>query len=487
MASVIPENRARFSRDELAAATGAPCGPFDGVVTGISTDSRAELAGAAFVALKGEHFDGHHFVAAAVSRGARLVIVEDPVEAGSAAVVRVPSTLRALGDLAAFHRRRWHGRVAAVAGSVGKTTTRTAVAALLSAAEPGVFCPRGNLNNLVGVPMVLLALAEQHRFAVVELGTSVPGEIARLTQISRPDVGILTRVALEHSEALGDLDAIECEEAALLCGLGAGAVAVTNADDERCLAQLARSPASRRVSYGQSPSSTYRISEVEPMSERLTRVRVERPGAPDMAAESPLLGWPGAYAFAAGIAASEALLARPLTLHEVKAGLASPALGEPGRLTPVQLPDGTLVLDDTYNSSPASVLSSIAVARELATRRSGRLLLVLGEMRELGALSKPAHRDVGAAIAGMVTDLVVAFGGDAALFLEAPARAGLSTRFAADAPAALEIVLAAKQPGDVILVKASRSLRAERIVQGLTPGAARPSSAGALRARGGPA
>jgi UDP-N-acetylmuramoyl-tripeptide--D-alanyl-D-alanine ligase len=361
------------------------------------------------------------------------------------------------------------------------------VAALLSAAAPGVFCPQGNLNNLVGVPMVLLALTEQHRFAVVELGTSVPGEIMRLTQIARPDVAILTRIALEHSEALGDLDAIEREEAALLSDSRAGAVAIANADDPRCLAQLERSPAGRRVSYGQSSGCTYRISQVEPVSEQSTRVGVERPGAAAIVVESPLLGWPGAYAFAAGLAATEALLDRPLSLAEVNAGLAAPSLGEPGRLTPVQLPDGTLVLDDTYNSSPASVLSSIAVAGELAARRGGRLLLVLGEMRELGPLSKSAHRDVGAAIAGMVTELVVAFGGDAALFLEAPARAGLRTRFAADALAALAIVVTAKQPGDVILVKASRGLRAERIVQGLTPGAVRASSAAPARTRGRPA
>lgn len=484
MASVIPENRARFTRDELSAALGVESAPFDGVITGVSTDSRGELAGCAFVALKGEHFDGHHFVASAVTRGARLAIVEDAVDAGSASIARVPSTLRALGDLAGFHRRRWQGRVAAVAGSVGKTTTRTAVGALLAAAASDVFSPRGNLNNLVGVPMVLLALSDQHRYAVVELGTSVPGEIERLTQIARPDVAILTRIALEHSEALGDLDAIEQEEGALLA---AAAIAVANADDPRCVARLEQSPASRRISYGQSPGAAYRIAFVDPLSERSTRVHVERPGAAAIVVESPLLGWPGAYALAAALAATEALLERPLSLDEVRAGLASPELGEPGRLTPVQLPDGTLVLDDTYNSSPASVLSSIAVARELAAVRGARLLLALGEMRELGALSKSAHRDVGAGIASCSADLVVAFGGDAALFLEAPARVGMSTRFVPDAPAALEVLAESRRPGDVILVKASRSLRAERIVQGLSPGALRAPAAGSSRARGKPA
>jgi UDP-N-acetylmuramoyl-tripeptide--D-alanyl-D-alanine ligase len=484
LASVIPENRARFTRDELLLATSGSCGPFEGAVTGVSTDSRAELEGALFVALKGEHFDGHHFVASAVGRGARVVVVEDTVDAGSAVVLRVPSTLRALGELAAFHRARWLGRVAAVAGSVGKTTTRTAAAVLLEAADPNVLCPKGNLNNLVGVPMVLLGLSEQHHFGVVELGTSVPGEIERLTRIARPDVGILTRIALEHSEALGDLDSIEREESALLSGLHPGAIAIANADDARCLAQLEAAPAGRRWSYGQSEASDYRIRRVDPISARSTRLCIERPAGGAIEVNSPLLGLPGAYALAAGLAATEGLLARPLRLEEVERALESPALGEPGRLTPLELPDGSLVLDDTYNSSPASVLSSVSVARELAERRGGRLMLVLGEMRELGSLSRAAHRDVGDGIAAAAAELVVAFGGDAILMLEASERLGRATQFAADALAALDIVAASRQPGDVILVKASRSLRAERIVQGLSPGALRHPAAGTNRTRG---
>jgi UDP-N-acetylmuramoyl-tripeptide--D-alanyl-D-alanine ligase len=162
------------------------------------------------------------------------------------------------------------------------------------------------------------------------------------------------------------------------------------------------------------------------------------------------------------------LLGRALTGDEVEAALASSSLGEPGRLSPVELPDQSLVLDDTYNSSPASVRSSVGVARQLADLRGGRLLLALGEMRELGALSAEAHREVGRDIVAARPDFVVAFGGDAALFLEEPKRAGVSVAFAPDALGALDLLRAQRAPGDVILVKASHSLRADRIVLGLS-------------------
>jgi UDP-N-acetylmuramoyl-tripeptide--D-alanyl-D-alanine ligase len=472
MASTIPTNQARFSRAELIEITGGRCDAFAGEVSGVSTDSRAELGGALFVALRGERFDGHAFAAAAARQGARVLLVEQDVgDVGSAAVLRVPSTLKALGDLGAYHRRRWGGRIAAVAGSVGKTTTRTAVFAVSRAAGRAAACPPGNLNNLIGVPLVLLTLTAEHDLAVVELGTSLPGEIERLTAIADPDVAVLTRIALEHSEGLGDLDAIEREEGALLRGLRPDAIAVVNGDDERCLRQLADCPASRQLAYGFGSGSLpqgrhYRILG-EHSAASGSRVRIERPGGGALDLQSPLLGPPGAYALAAALASIEALLGRALAPSEVEAALASRALGEPGRLAPFELPDGSLVLDDTYNASPASMKSSIGVARQLADQRGGRLLLVLGEMRELGPLSVAAHRDVGRELVSAKPDRVFAFGGDAALFLEEADRQGIATDFAHDAEAALALVSAARSANDVILVKASRSLRGERIVAGL--------------------
>jgi UDP-N-acetylmuramoyl-tripeptide--D-alanyl-D-alanine ligase len=470
MASLIPENEARFTLDELCAATGAELRPRSGGsqgVVGVSTDSRAPLGGRLFVALRGDRFDGHGFVADAVKAGARAVLVEDDMPALDAAVLRVPSTLAALGALGRFQRRRWGGRVVCVGGAVGKTTTRSATAALLGATGAKVHSPRGNLNNRIGVPMVLLGLFPEHRYAVVEVGTNVTGEIGLLSAVAEPDAAILTRIALEHSEGLGDLDAIELEEGSLLAALGAGGVAVSNADDERCLRQLERSPARSRLTYSASSGRDYHIERCETASARSTRVRLVRRDGSSLEGDSPLLGLPGAYALAAGVAVCEALLGRRLSTPELEAALASPSLGEPGRLTPVELGDGSLVLDDTYNASPESVLSSVAVARELAERRGSRLVLVLGEMRELGEQSESAHRQLGAALYKASPALVIAFGGDARWLGEETHARNVETHFAPDAPGALEVLRGVRRAGDVILVKASRGLRAERVVTGL--------------------
>src|SRR5690349_17823136 len=162
MASSLPTNQARFTRAELIEATGGSCDPFEGEVSTILTDTRAEMTGGLFVALRGERFDGHRFAAEAVQKGARVVLVEENVGDIGAATLRVPSTLEALGHLGAYHRRRWGRRVAAVAGSVGKTTTRTALFSVASAAGKATAGTPGNLNNRIGVPLVLLALGHHH-------------------------------------------------------------------------------------------------------------------------------------------------------------------------------------------------------------------------------------------------------------------------------------------------------------------------------------
>jgi UDP-N-acetylmuramoyl-tripeptide--D-alanyl-D-alanine ligase len=471
MASVIPENSARFTLEELVAATGGELlrGSADAKgVVGVSTDSRAPLGGRLFVALRGERFDGHGFVAEAVKGGAQAVLVEQDVPGLAAPVLRVPSTLVALGAIARFHRRRWGGRVLCVGGAVGKTTTRSATAALLAATGASVHSPRGNLNNQIGVPMVLLGLSPEHDHAVVEVGTNRTGEIAALAAVAEPDAALLTRIALEHSEGLGDLDAIEREEGSLFAALGAEGIAATSADDERCLRQLERSPARRRLTYSVLPGRDYHIARAETLGARATELSIVRKDGSELSGQSPLLGLPGAYALAAGLALTEALLGRKVTALELGAALASPSLGEPGRLTPFELGDGSLVLDDTYNASPESVLSSVAVARELAERRSARLVLVLGEMRELGAASELAHEELGAALHEAAPALVIAFGGHARLIADAAVAHEVVAHFAVDAAAALGRLSALRRPGDVILVKASRGLRAERIVTGLT-------------------
>jgi UDP-N-acetylmuramoyl-tripeptide--D-alanyl-D-alanine ligase len=495
MASRIPQNRASFALDTLPGLVAgrwlnAPSVPSEATIDGIATDTREPLAGRAFIALRGERFDGHDYLSQAAAAGAKVLVVEQQpgvVLPTGVAVLQVPSTLRALGDLAAAHRRAWGGRLVAVAGSVGKTTTRAVVAAVLHAAGLKVHSPEGNLNNFVGVPMVLLALTDAHDCAVVEIGTNAPGEVARLTQVTVPDAALLTRVALEHTEGLGDLNAIELEEGALFAGLAPSALAVANADDARCLRQLIASPAERWATYGSGaarelPAVLVQSKPVHVQVQSCTmtpagrsEVVLQRGDTAPVRVQSPLVGLPGALALAGAVVLAEQLLARTLPAQVIEVACTG-IRGEPGRLCPLTLGARLLVLDDTYNSSPASVLSSARVALELNQQRGGRLLLILGEMRELGALSVAAHRDVGAELAELAPTRLIAFGGDAAWLAEGFS-AALRTReapgttpecvFVTDAEAALAAALAAVEPGDTLLVKASRSLRAERIVRGL--------------------
>ncbi len=468
MASALPDNHASFTLGEVAEVTGGvllPAAAAERTVTGVQTDSRAALAGKLFVALTGERFDGHAFVRSAAEKGAAAVLVEREVAAPGVPLVQVKSALTALGELAAAHRRRFAGRVVAVAGSAGKTTTRSAIGALLELVAPNaVHQTHGNLNNAIGVPLVLLGLEPAHRLAVVEVGTNAPGEVAALTAFARPDVGVLTLVGIEHSEGLGDLDGIEREEGALFAGLLDGGIAVGNADDPRVERQLGQNPAVRAVRYGFSEKAEVRCVRRVPAGVGRQAVTIALPGR-ELTLELALIGEAGVYAALAAIAVTRAL-GFELPATESVAHALSRA-GEPGRLALHELADGTVVLDDAYNSNPASALASLKAAAEVANDRHARLVVVLGEMRELGALSEREHRRVGEAIAPSGAAELVAVGGDARLYLDAAKSAGVSSIFADDAEAALAAVRTRLRAGDVVLVKASRGVRCERVVAGL--------------------
>ena len=468
MASLIPQNQAAFSLSQAATlGAGRLRGP-DAECVGVTTDTRAELRGQLFVALEGERFDGHDFALQALERGAAGVLVERELPGLRSAVV-VSSTLSALGALAAAHRQRWAKRIVGVAGSAGKTTTRSAITAVLSALHPGaVHFAAGNLNNLIGVPMVLLGLNPEHSIGVVEIGTNAPGEVRTLSTMATPDLAVLTLIGIEHSEGLGDLDGIEREEGEIWSGLGSEGLAIANADDERVQRSLQNVNHVRSLSYGYAEGANYRLRSRTPSALGGSALQIERRSSfaqDSIQLETSLLGEAGAYATLAALAVGEWLSQAALEPALVSAALA--AAGEPGRLTPIELRDGTVVLDDSYNSNPASVKSSLATAREIARARSARLVLVIGEMRELGALAAEQHAEVGSWLAESGAALLVAVMGDAQRFI-APARsAGIDASFAESAEQALELLLARLNPKDVVLVKASRGVRAERLVRGL--------------------
>jgi UDP-N-acetylmuramoyl-tripeptide--D-alanyl-D-alanine ligase len=469
MASLIPENSASFSLLDVASITHGTMIGANAECVGVTTDSRADLRGRLFVALRGENFDGHDFAAQAVTAGAAAVLVEREIPGLAGQQVRVTSTLTALGALASAHRARWAKRIIGVAGSAGKTTTRSAISAVLSVLLPGaVHFASGNLNNLIGVPMVLLGLTSEHRVGVVEIGTNAPGEVRALSAMAAPDLAVLTLIGLEHTEGLGDLDGIEREEGEIWAGLPAEGLAVFNADDERVQRTVSALTPHRTLSYGYSEHANYRLRKRTPNALGGSRLEIARrtPFAQDsIELETPLLGEAGAYATLAALAVGEWVSGAALAPAVVARALAN--AGEPGRLTPFELADGTVVLDDSYNSNPASVRSSLKTAREIAQARGARLVLVLGEMRELGALSAEQHEQVAESLGETGAAVLLAIAGDAQRFVPAAQRAGIDAHFAETAEQALSLLLPKLEPKDVVLVKASRGVKAERLVRGL--------------------
>jgi UDP-N-acetylmuramoyl-tripeptide--D-alanyl-D-alanine ligase len=477
LATPLPENRARFALGEIADAAGGRVLDADPAreLRGISTDSRTVPAGALFVALVGETHDGHRFVPAAVERGAVPLVAAGRGLAGPR--VEVDDTLAALGRLArAFVDRERAAAgpppVLAIGGAAGKTTTKTLAAAAVGALFGPTLVTAGNLNNRIGVPMTLLTLDAGHRAMVLELGTSVPGEIAELGRIARPDVGMVLNVDVEHSEKLGDLEAIANEEAELL--FAARKVALASSDEPLLVVRLAHARAAQRT-FGTAPSADVRVLDrgitsegVSVLSLRIAGTLAEVPEGLDLEARTRLLGPTAAANVAAALAGALALLGRPASADEVETATRAVAgvRAVPGRLRPLPARDGILVLDDTYNSNPRSVAAALETAREVAQARGGRWIAVLGDMLELGDLAPDAHDGV---------LRVSAESGAARLILVGPEMAAAADRIAPTLPlsrfsdstaaaAAIDDLVAA---GDLVLIKGSRGIRTERIAEAL--------------------
>ncbi len=462
----LPRNLAPFTADEVVAATGgrwleAPTA----ALRGVSTDTRTCQAGNVFIALSGERFDAHLFVDQALAAGAEALVVERPVSAPPGiGVLQVPSTRVALGALAAFHRRRWTGRLLAIGGSAGKTTTRRTVAAVLAAHRPDeVHTTAGNFNNDIGVPLTLLGLTGAHRFAVVEIGTNQRGEVAALAAITAPSLALLTLIGAEHTEGLGSLDEVAREEGDLYAALPKDGLAIGNADDVRVLEQLTRTEAPR-ITYGTSPTATMRLLERQGRGEAGSQLELLRADGSRLIVPTPLVGAPGAYATLAAVTACEAMLGGPIDPAALQAGLQAVAAAGDGRLTLRHTPDGVVWIDDCYNANPPSMLAGIETAIEVAALRHARLVLVLGEMRELGALGPEEHRRISERLRSVDYAELIAvtgLGRDYLTFAKG--------RFAETALDAVPLLREALRAGDVVLLKGSRGVRLERILHTLYP------------------
>jgi len=482
VATAIPKNRAPFTLAEIMLATSGGLAQSGGAssIVGVSTDSRDVAPGELFVALVGERFDGHDHARLAVEKGAAAVLVSRDVDVPeTAAVVRVSDTERSLGLLGRAHRRRWGASafgtarpVIGVTGSAGKTSTRHAIAALLRAlGAPGVLTSAGNLNNAVGVPMTLLGLGADHHAAVVEIGMNRPGEIAWAASLAEPVLGVLTLVAAAHTEGVGSIWGVMKEKSELFAALPERGTAIVNADDDLARAALVITRAETHITYGQARDATVRL-----VSRRsrglagadLTIAIAREPGADPVILEAmlPMLGRAGTYAALAAVASVVAvdsdILDHPAG---VAAALSSLGTGESGRLAPREKADRTIVIDDAYNANPASMRASIDAAREIADALERPLVLILGEMRELGADADALHEDLGRHAASAKPRVLISVASNALAF--GASGSGANVVSVVDAAAALAAAAAAVQPGDVVLVKASNSIGLSKVAAAL--------------------
>lgn len=439
---------------QVAAAVGGRLIGADVPVQGVSTDTRAITAGQLFVALKGERFDAHDFLAAAAqAAGALLVSDAAKVPAGASAVL-VDDTRLALGQLAAAWRAQFSMPVIAVTGSNGKTTTKEMIAGILQAAfGDAVLATRGNLNNDIGLPLTLLGLNATHQAAVIEMGMNHPGEIDYLTRLGKPTVALVNNAQRAHLEGMGDLDEVAREKGAIFNGLGETGVAVVNADD--AYADFWRKLA------GQRPVRTFGIDRPADVQAAVHQHGLEITldlTTPEGAAKIALR-IPGRHNARNAVAAAAACLAAGIPLAAVVAGLAA-FDGVKGRLQRRVGKAGADILDDTYNANPDSVKAGIDV---LATT-IGKKLLVLGDMGEIGEASGQYHDEIGGYAKSQGVDRLFALG-------EATKAAvrnfGDGARHYCHVDKLIAAVDKELGPETTVLVKGSRFMKMERVADAL--------------------
>jgi UDP-N-acetylmuramoyl-tripeptide--D-alanyl-D-alanine ligase len=433
-------------------------------VKGVSIDSRTIREGELFVAIKGDRFDGHDFVPEVMKRGAwgslvARTVLENrfPLLGGLKNVLPVEDTLTALQEMAYWHRRQFAIPVVGITGSNGKTTTKEMLAGILQQQGP-VLKNEGNLNNHIGVPLTLLRLNASHTAAVVEMGMSAAGEIDLLARFVGPDVAVITNIGPAHLEFLRSLDLVAQAKGELFSHLKPEGTAVLNADD-RYFDELKRKFSGRVLSFGMDRMSDVRASHIR-QEKGFTDFTIRSDGS----SANVRLRAVGRHNIYNALAAAAAALAVGMSLDVVKNGLESflPSAMR-SELRQVQ---GRTVLADCYNANPASM--DAALATLISLKSGGRAIAVLGDMLELGTVTVDAHRAIGETVARLGVDLVITLGqlakhvGEGAIDAGMPKDRVLEAGSQAEAAALLKKL---SRPGDTVLIKGSRGMKMEKILE----------------------
>ena len=439
-----------FALQEVAGALGLAT-EYDAAITGWSIDSRTVEPGDLFFALRGPTHDGNAYIEEVLGKGAAAVIGERPAD-GRALVV--PDTLAALAELASWARGEWGGDVIGVTGSAGKTTTKDAIADLLSR---GMRVGRtvGNFNNNIGLPLSILRIPDDARVAVLEMGMNHGGEIRELAKIARPNVGVVTNVGYAHVENFDSIEGVARAKRELVEALGPEGTAVLNGDDP-LVARFAGVHPGRTITYGMSEGVSLRAENVRFESDR-TRFRVC-----GVEFETRLAGRHGVLTVLAGIAVAQLYDIRPGELVDAVRAL------EPGKMRGQRFThQGILIINDCYNSNPEAARAMIDVLR---THPAPRRIAVLGEMRELGRWSPGLHAQLGRYAAEAGIDAVIGIHGDARTLVGAAEGAGLNgaAMFFDDPESAGNYLRSFARRGDVILFKGSRGTHVEKALERFT-------------------
>lgn len=460
-----------FSIEEVLKATGGKLlqGGQSAFFQGISTDSRTVVEGELFIALKGPRFDGHHYTLEALEKKAGGVVIEEDKVGDirlngyrSKAVIAVKDTLRALGDLARDRRRKYQTPVVALTGSNGKTTTKEMISACLETTFP-ILKTRENLNNLVGLPLTLLDLTEKERVVVLEMGMNVPGEIGRLTEIAEPDVGLITNIQKVHLTGLGDLERVKEEKGELFRGMRSDGTILVNQDDPR-VTDLARGFHGQKITFGVENPSDVMAKEIRLRGVEGTSFTLILEGE-IMEVHLPLLGRHFVPNALSAIATASLF---GVELKEAKEALEH-FRSFPMRMEIVHLKGGKILINDAYNANPKSMAMALETLAEM--KGNGRAAAVLGDMLELGDFAGEAHQQIGQKVRDLSIDFLLAMGEEAPVVVESAVRCGLSPERAWVVESHSEAVSILKQvmkKGDWILVKGSRRMTMEKIVEGLS-------------------